>query len=297
MAYRFKRKEPPGQGVERIYREQLEKAATKLTLCEDPSEAIHAARKHLKKARSLVRLVRSGVGRKRYRRENHRLREAKQALAEARDSDALVETIDKLMQGMPRGVHGEFPFRHGLSPGEQGSGPGRDAVAGQCLELAQQLKAAPDRAEKSRLYDLGLDTALQGLEREYRRGAKAFDKAYAKRRAKDFHTWRKRVKDHWYHCRLYRNVWKRPMKARVEELKVLSDILGDEHDLSMLLQQLKRGHDLDPERARLLKCLAADKQERLREQARPLGLRLYAVPPECFAQEVRMAWRAWHAGN
>ena len=30
---------------------------------------------------------------------------------------------------------------------------------------------------------------------------------------RQFHDWRKRVKDHWYHCRLLKYLWPEPMRT------------------------------------------------------------------------------------
>ena len=41
----------------------------------------------------------------------------------------------------------------------------------------------------------------------------AMDAAAKDPTADNFHEWRKRVKDHWYHSRLLWPVWQKPMKA------------------------------------------------------------------------------------
>jgi hypothetical protein len=39
----------------------------------------------------------------------------------------------------------------------------------------------------------------------------------------DFHRWRKRVKDLWYHVSLLERAWPEQMEALAKELKTLSD--------------------------------------------------------------------------
>ena len=39
----------------------------------------------------------------------------------------------------------------------------------------------------------------------------------------DFHRWRKRVKDLWYHVSLLARAWPEQMEALAKELKTLSD--------------------------------------------------------------------------
>ena len=59
MSYTLSFSEPPAESVERVRCEQLEAAADGLAQHgEDPVEAVHDARKRLKKTRSLLRLAR-----------------------------------------------------------------------------------------------------------------------------------------------------------------------------------------------------------------------------------------------
>ena len=57
-----------------------------------PEEAVHSARKDMKKLRALLRLVRGELGASVYRRENARFREAAATLAGLRDADVMLVT-------------------------------------------------------------------------------------------------------------------------------------------------------------------------------------------------------------
>ena len=76
MSYGLTFDETPAEAVERVRREQLEAAAESLDDGDDPVEAIHDARKRIKKTRALLRLARPGLKRKAYRRRNRALRDA-----------------------------------------------------------------------------------------------------------------------------------------------------------------------------------------------------------------------------
>src|SRR3954447_17854061 len=67
-------------------------------LADDPVTTVHAVRKDIKKARSLLRLVRPAIPTKVYRRENRRLRDTARGISGARDADVMVETVDKLAE-------------------------------------------------------------------------------------------------------------------------------------------------------------------------------------------------------
>src|SRR5947207_2716692 len=86
--------------VRRMARKQITKALKTLggakQLLED--EDVHDARKRLKKARALLRLLRPALGAPVYRRENGSIRDAARPLTDMRDAKILVETLDKLAE-------------------------------------------------------------------------------------------------------------------------------------------------------------------------------------------------------
>jgi CHAD domain-containing protein len=142
----------------------------------------------------------------------------------------------------------------------------------------------------------GFAALRPGLTRIYAQGRKAMKKAYRECTDDQFHEWRKRVKDHWYHNRLLGRTWPEVMSARIEELKRLSDLLGDDHDLAVLCDILEtEGQAMDAD-AETLICLCRRRQEELRADARDLGERLYAKSPECLAGELEGYWKAWRGG-
>src|SRR3954454_9500537 len=98
MAYRLSLADDPPGELRRCAREQLDNAIEQLVKrrADDPVQAVHDARKSVKKTRSLLPLVRSDLGGSAYRRENAAVREAARRLSDVRDADVLVETVDAL---------------------------------------------------------------------------------------------------------------------------------------------------------------------------------------------------------
>ena len=94
--------------------------------------------------------------------------------------------------------------------------------------------AVRDRLPSWPLDDLGFDDLAPGFRRAYRRGRKAMRALDHAPSDEGFHEWRKRVKDHRYHLELLRDLWPAQMKARRGEVKALGELLGDEHDLTVL---------------------------------------------------------------
>jgi CHAD domain-containing protein len=130
-----------------------------------------------------------------------------------------------------------------------------------------------------------------GLTRSYRRGRRAMKAAAKSREEADVHGWRKRAKDLWYELRLFSDAWPSVLQASAAEAHRLGDLLGDHHDLAVLLDDL-RERNLGESETAALEAAIDRRQEELVTEALPLGRRLYAERPKDFARRLR---RYWHA--
>src|SRR5690349_5879650 len=95
MAFCFKRKEPVSRAIRRLSRERIKDALE----CLDDyrrGEAIHCARKNIKKVRAVLRLVRTEIPKKDFRRMTRLLREAANHLAAPRDALVKATTLRNL---------------------------------------------------------------------------------------------------------------------------------------------------------------------------------------------------------
>jgi CHAD domain-containing protein len=297
MSYRLSLADPLPDTVRACAREQLIGAVRELEEGgEDQVRAVHQARKHLKKSRALLRLVRPALGTKAYRAENGALRDAAAALSATRDADVLVATVESLAQS----ASGRLPAAHFTAlraalaaEADAARGAGGDGAAGATpAAVAQELRGALARVDAWPLDRAGWETVVAGLSRAYARGLDAREAAEAAPTVEHLHAWRKRVKDLWYHHRLLKPVWPAVASAYAEEAHVLTELLGDDHDLAVLAMRLERGvtlpagaaADLEP----LLELIAARRAE-LQTQARRLAARLYAERPKAFERRVS-AW-------
>lgn len=95
MAYRFKRKESVAKAVRRLGRERIEHTLDGLKDL-DRAEAIHGARKEIKKVRAVLRLVRTRIAKKEFRGQAKRLRDAAALLAAPRDAYIKAQTLRDL---------------------------------------------------------------------------------------------------------------------------------------------------------------------------------------------------------
>jgi CHAD domain-containing protein len=282
-------------GLGRIAAEQLDRALGGLENPKvDRNEAIHDARKCSKRLRALLRLARAGIGDDVYRRENAAIRDAARDLSGLRDADALLETFERLQVRFAGDVDWRklVGVRRALVArrkqlGDDGSLPRRIAAFG------EELRAVRDRLPSWPLADLEFDDLAPGLKRSYQRGREAMRAIEAAPSDERFHEWRKRAKDHRYHLELLRDLWPTEVKARRAEIRTLGDLLGDEHDLSVLRATLMAESERFGDGAGLLLELAGRQQAELRARMWPLGVRLFAERPKALVRRYEQYWQAW----
>lgn len=297
MSYRLVQQEAVADGIRRIAREQLDKALAEL---EDDSidrhETVHQVRKRCKKLRGLVRLVRPCME-ETYQAENAWHRDSAKALSDIRDAQALVESCDALLEHYDKIIPTETfaDLRSELVRRREESIAAPEDVERRLEEFQQRMVDGRERVHAWPMEETGFDLLEDGLTKTYRRGRKAMQKAYAEPSVGAFHEWRKRVKYHWYHARILRDTWKPVLSSYVDELKRLSDLLGDDHDLAVLRETVAA----DPgsfgarETIQAFLGLIDQRQADLRSQARPLGARVFAEQPTRHGRRLRAYWQAW----
>jgi CHAD domain-containing protein len=253
-------------------------------------EAVHEARKSIKKIRAALRLVKTKLGRT-SRKEGSRFANIGRQLSDSRDAAALIEVLDQV-KGLPTKTVDSI--RQGLLNEKKRidehieTGNIRNEVAARLEARAGKLKDWP-------LNDGGFESLAGGLKRTYRDGLNGLKDAERCGSTLAFHEFRKRAKDHWYHLRLLEESWTPAMRRHEARLKDLETWLGDDHNLAVLIEKLKA----NPTRfggANVVETFseaAAKYQNELQRKAIDLGHELYAEKPKVFVQAVREMWEAW----
>ena len=283
-AYRLQSDEPLPAEIARIARGRFDHAIEELdgTSGSTPAEAVHNARKDIKKLRSLIRLVRGELGPELAREENAALRDTAELLSGARDADVMVETLAGLE--LPSGASG--PLRQALEAHRiRTAGGARGQAAAQAVEA---LSAARARVVDWPLERDSFAVVSPGLRRGYRRGRRELKEVRREATIETLHEWRKRVKDLWYHHELLRFVWKPVMAAVADEAHELANHLGDDHDLAMLLAWAREHAEAPPE---LVEAVDA-RRAGLQADALLLGARLYSESPGDFVSRIESWWEA-----
>jgi CHAD domain-containing protein len=293
------KQEPLGGGHRRMALGQLDVAIEALeggAPKDSPEQRVHEARKALKRLRALLRLLRDELGEQTYERESALLREAGRRLARARDAEVLLSTLEDLIARHP----GKLASRRGVLRLRARLQQERDGAAELALAdsathagTLSELRGLRARASDWQLAEPGGIEAIEpALERLYGKGRKRMRRAAEakgeSRRMRSLHEWRKRVKDLRYAAEM---LDARKVAKRADEL---GELLGEEHDLAVLAQRVKReakagrASGAPGRRARKLPLkLIARRRRKLRKRALRDGERLYARKPARFVRRVR----------
>lgn len=298
MSYRIRPDRPLDDEVQRVAAHQLGKAMAVLT--DRPQglhEAVHAARKNIKRVRGLYRLI-APRAREFQQQENDRLRDMARTLSGVRDATALIEvshylqataTSEDELHALARVTEVLTSRRDRLSEAETDLEDKAQAAIATCGEAIQALKGASfesGRRDTARLFQKSWrrngDKAMQALSECQGEAA----------HAESFHDLRKRSQDCWMHHMLLRDVWPAAMHAKQIEAKALVDVLGRYLDLSILSGVADREPHLfngSDDRARLLEAIIS-RQQTAREEALNRGRWVFADKPEREARTIKRLW-------
>ncbi len=296
MAYRLEREEAVSTGLKRVVREQIESAGDYLSGKKRSTrdEAIHTARKSIKKVRATLRLARRDMGESRA--EHARLRDTAARISEFRDALVVIATFDELKKKYRDEAGGAKlrSIRAGLVRRKREAG--REEDTGPVVKAAAEaLQKTLKRAEKWHLKSGGFAAIGPGLEETYRAGRRALAAVRKGRSAEKLHQLRKRVKDHWYHVRLLEGLWAEMMDAYEKSLKDLEDWLGEDHNLTVLRDKItaEPGFYGKQQDIALAFDLISRYQKELREKALPLAERIYEEKPREFTRRIKRLWNIW----
>jgi CHAD domain-containing protein len=296
MSFRVRPGESIADGLRRLAKKELSSAREQLTGAKPPGEdAIHEARKSVKKVRAIVHLVKNDNG-GRLSGIKKQLRETNRVLSQSRDADAMNEILAKLLDRQPRLLteHTSARLRHQLSTHT-------DAVAQAATreeawqEVAEELRAIKKTVKRWSQSHRGFRALAPGLRATHKSGRKAMARALASSRADAFHEWRKQIKALWYELRLIQDCSAR-IRKDVDALNRAETWLGDDHNISVLCAYLSGAQALtyDPDEIERFRRGSDRYQRTLRRQATASAKTIYAIRTRDYLGKVRNAWRNSH---
>jgi len=244
-------------------------------------EQIHEARKHIKKARAVILLLRTSM---RTPRARTRLRHAARLLSPMRDAQALIKATDELCgtkRRLPAGtcaaIHRHLKKRGTIVRRSADRHKAVQRSRGALGEVRRSLSSW-DWSDVGRRH---VDAAIQQSYREARRAMKRAEKSVD---PTELHTFRKRVKALWYGLRL---LGRHPpaLHSEVLQLERIEELLGEAHNLFVL--QTKTLASLDRDQSASLAKHVEQRRAQLRRRALAQSRRIFAARPKHFGARLR----------
>jgi len=291
MGNRFKRSDPDiASALRRIAKDQIDKAIASANRDDDLHQGIHDARKKCKKLRGLFRLVRPAFPG--YMVENAALRDAARHLAALRERGAGLETLDRLLAARPDDIDHIAAETLRAALNRRASAGAAEDLEARLVAFRSDLEACHARSAGWTLDKTGFSALGDGLHDTYIGSRKKMVIARRSRSPEDLHAWRKQVKYVWYHARLLKPIKAAKIKHRSAQAHILSDLLGDHHDLVDFRILLESGTLPGAASAALLAPTATE-MARLENAAFDLGRKLFAKKPKADLEQWRKWWKSW----
>lgn len=273
--------------VRHIARQSLAEAIALLKHRPLSDRSVHAVRKDLKRARAMLRLMRAALGEEAYRRDNAALRDVARTLGAARDSKVLLDTLQSVPKSRRDSSAGQS--RSELSAQlrrEHARSRGRLRDDGtEARNSCQSLRTVRRRLTRVPTERYGWPVLQAGVRRVYKRARATFRRAQARRAAQDLHELRKQTKYLWHQLEALANSHARQTGALAAATHRLSDLLGDDHNLTVLRAKVLHTHVPTGARERLLARIDA-RRDRLVGQALSLAQRIYRDAPAEFTARI-----------
>lgn len=292
MAYRLKPGRQISHSVREIGTEQIDRVLAKFSAKNGRGSAVHEARKAMKRLRALLHLIKPAMPKGTFAANEARVKMIARSLSGARDAQAMLETVCKL------------ETRDGGAKVAPVSAALRAHLQAKCAEAERGLDGSGTnqlrkllREAKASFAQLSLEpdefAVVAGtLEKDYRKARQTFARAYRVDEDEAFHEWRKYVQRHWRQLLLVAPSWPKAIRPHVALARNLSEILGEDHDLSVLAGIVKTQADelgtSDAIESYLSLCRT--RQAALRRLAHDLGARLLAEKPGSLARRISTYW-------
>jgi CHAD domain-containing protein len=294
MSYQLRQGQNLGDNLRRICRKQIE-AAIAITIGEKKTHdsPVHEVRKHVKKARAALRLVRKEIGRGLFREHDRCLRNVARLTSEIRDAEVRLQTVRQFQGISQHRGRGGYAQLEGMFVLELENFMAAFAEwQTQALPMLEEARANIDYWPLDQFSCKQLRRAVQ---RTYKGARKALKSAEATPTTENFHHFRTKAKRLWYELRILRPINPVVLRNLSDDLRSLGRLLGRAHDLSFLGDRL-RGEDRqaawEREGHKLLAVIEVS-QEDLQRGAAELAEHFFAERPRDFGARLASWLKDW----
>ena len=239
MGYHIEKGESLATAFGRIAAEEIDLAMAQSRRLHR-GEAVHNARKALKRLRALLRSLRVAFPKKLFRAENRHIAATCRRISPLRDVHVQLRTLGKLKAAAsPAGDHIRRQLLRQQSSFIRRIPALRKTVRALLDVSRQSLASWPLR--KATAEDLA-----SGLKRIYKQGREAFKTARKSPTPGHLHAWRKKTKSLGYGLEMIKNLGSGELSKMIRCSDILTVALGDDQDLFMVLRALDKEHRSNP---------------------------------------------------
>jgi len=296
MSYQLRNGETLGDNLSQICRKQIEAA---ICVAKDEVKTddtpVHEMRKHLKKARAALRLVRKEIGRGLFREQNRCLRDVGRLTSDIRDAEVRLQTVRQLQEVTQRNGRGAYEKLEAMLMLELENFMA--AFAEWQTQAVPMLEQAGSALDHWTLDQFNCKQFACAVQTSYKQARQALAEATANPSAENFHSFRTRAKTLWYQLRILRPVNPVVLKSLGDDLRSLADLLGRAHDLSFLGARLRSEHGKSQWQREGHKLLAIIEvsQSDLQRGAAELAQHFFAERPRDFGSRVTSWLQEWES--
>jgi hypothetical protein len=251
-------------------------------------QAVHTARKSIKRARAALRLLREVLGEATFNRENTALRDAGRCLAPLRDAKSLVDAYETFRKRHASQLQAE-PYDllatqlHARLDSQRQELERAGVMLQKCMDL---IATSREHANQRHIEAAHAAFVPAGLQRIFHRGRKA--RALAKRELSPhaLHEWRKQVKYLSNALKILDGSSPR-LSNIIQRSDNLADRLGEDHDLAELMRYFTDPKvQIHVEERLQMASLIEDRRARLQEKAHAIGNKIYRQKPRYFVRKM-----------
>lgn len=259
--------------------------------------AVHETRKRIKEMRALLRLTSKALVDRSDQpvrpAANDLLRSAGGALGGARDAAVMLRTHDALIDSEEGALFAQplAPLRQEIADRQARASAHDQEEFAAALGFLEQV-----RSQSSQWCLEGSDNTWQALgpnlRRIYRRTRRAMNSAVDARQADTWHAFRRRSKDLRYALELLCNAAPDLLEPAAKLAKKMTDHLGDDHDLAVLLDYVRTSGAASEEQKGVIATLIDSRSHGHRVVALRDGQWLLAERPRNFTRRIASYWCA-----
>jgi CHAD domain-containing protein len=297
-----------GPGLKRLGVETIDEAIQGFYDGEEVfGQAVHTARKAMKRIRALLRLIRHEIGDRVYGFENAWMRDTARLVSDVRASAVLVKGAEEI-----RGLYGALLAEGTFDEVIERLEARRDRTAERAMEDPAVVPKVVSNLERARgryqtwptdpdaksAYGMGLSNRYEsvgpGVRATHAGGRQEMVAAYQAPSATSFHRWRKSVKYLQHQFEILIPLWPEVMIGMALTLNRIGDLLGQDHDLAELLQLLADRPDIcpNPVERSMMSALASQRRSDLQTASRILGRRIYTESPTSLDVRLGAYWES-----